>query len=100
MVTAGIYMVSRLCPLYELAPQVQNIILLLGAGGGLGLGLVGIVQKDIKRIIAYSTLSQLGYMAAATAVSAYDVAIFHLITHAAFKALLFLAAGSHIGTAP
>jgi NADH-quinone oxidoreductase subunit L len=96
MVTAGIYMISRLSPLFELAPHCRSFILIVGATGALLLGLVGIVQHDIKRVVAYSTLSQLGYMIAATGVSAYSVAMFHLVTHACFKALLFLAAGSVI----
>lgn len=96
MVTAGVYMLVRLSPLYELTPVTQNTILILGATGALWLGLVGIVQQDIKRIVAYSTLSQLGYMMAANAASAYAAGIFHLLTHACFKALLFLAAGSVI----
>ncbi|MBF12947.1 MAG: NADH-quinone oxidoreductase subunit L [Legionellales bacterium] len=96
MVTAGIYMIARLSILFESAPHVQSIILILGSVGALSLGLVAVVQTDIKRVVAYSTLSQLGYMAAATGVSAYDLAIFHLTTHAAFKALLFLGCGSVI----
>lgn len=96
MVTAGIYMIARLSLIFEHAPIVQNIILILGSVGALSLGLVAIVQTDIKRIVAYSTLSQLGYMACAAAVSSYNIAIFHLGTHAAFKALLFLGCGSVI----
>ena len=96
MVTAGIYMITRLSCLFELVPAVQNIILCLGATGALFLGLVGVVQHDIKRVVAYSTLSQLGYMIAATGASAYAAGMFHLITHAFFKALLFLGAGSVI----
>lgn len=96
MVTAGIYMIARLSLIFEHAPMVQNIILILGSVGALSLGLVAIVQTDIKRIVAYSTLSQLGYMACAAAVSSYNIAIFHLSTHAAFKALLFLGCGSVI----
>jgi NADH-quinone oxidoreductase subunit L len=96
MVTAGVYMVARLSPLYEWTPGTENIMLIIGASGALWLGLVGVVQNDIKRIVAYSTLSQLGYMMAANAASAYSAAIFHLLTHACFKALLFLAAGSVI----
>jgi NADH-quinone oxidoreductase subunit L len=96
MVTAGVYLLARLSPLFELAPTVLTIVLIVGSSGALMLGLVGLVQNDIKRIIAYSTLSQLGYMMAACGVSAYHFAIYHLFTHAFFKALLFLAAGSVI----
>lgn len=98
MVTAGVYLVARLSPLYELAPSVLNLILILGATTALFMGLVAIVQNDIKRIIAYSTLSQLGYMMVGLGASAYAASIFHLVTHAFFKALLFLAAGSVILT--
>ncbi len=96
MVTAGIYMVARMSPLFEFSPAVLSFILVIGGTGALFMGLVAVVQYDIKRVIAYSTLSQLGYMAVALGASAYDAAIFHLITHAFFKALLFLAAGSVI----
>lgn len=96
MVTAGVYMISRMSPLYELAPAIGSTIMVIGSTGALFLGLVGIVQNDIKRVIAYSTLSQLGYMVAATGASAYGAGMFHLFTHAAFKALLFLGAGSVI----
>jgi len=96
MVTAGIYMVTRMSPLFEYAPAALSVILVLGATTCFFMGLLAIVQYDIKRVIAYSTLSQLGYMAVALGVSAYDAAIFHLVTHAFFKALLFLAAGSVI----
>lgn len=96
MVTAGIYLICRLSPIFDLTPAVLNIILVIGSLGALMLGLVGIVQNDIKRVVAYSTLSQLGYMIAATGASAYAAAMFHLITHACFKALLFLSAGSVI----
>ena len=96
MVTAGVYLVARLSPLFEYAPSVLNLILILGATTALFMGLVAIVQNDIKRIIAYSTLSQLGYMMVALGASAYAAGIFHLVTHAFFKALLFLAAGSVI----
>jgi len=96
MVTAGIYMVARLSPLYVLAEDVSLFILYIGAGTAFFLGLVALVQNDIKRIIAYSTISQLGYMTAALGASMYSLAIFHLITHAFFKALLFLCAGSII----
>jgi NADH-quinone oxidoreductase subunit L len=96
MVTAGVYLVARLSPLYEYSPAVLNVILVLGASTALLMGLVAIVQNDIKRVIAYSTLSQLGYMMVALGASAYAAGIFHLVTHAFFKALLFLAAGSVI----
>jgi NADH-quinone oxidoreductase subunit L len=96
MVTAGIFMVARLAPIYELAEPALTLILVLGGITALFMGLVGVVQNDIKRVIAYSTISQLGYMAVALGASAYSAAIFHLMTHAFFKALLFLAAGSVI----
>ena len=96
MVTAGVFMVARLSPLFEYSETALSFILLIGSATCLFMGLVGIVQNDIKRIIAYSTLSQLGYMVAALGVSAYSVGIFHLMTHAFFKALLFLGAGSVI----
>ena len=96
MVTAGIYMVARLSPLFEYSPAALSLILVLGATTCLLMGFLAVVQQDIKRVIAYSTLSQLGYMAVALGASAYDAAIFHLMTHAFFKALLFLAAGSVI----
>ncbi len=96
MVTAGIFMVARMSPLYELSETALSLILIVGAITALFMGLLGIVQNDIKRVIAYSTLSQLGYMTVALGASAYSVAIFHLMTHAFFKALLFLAAGSVI----
>ena len=96
MVTAGIFMVVRLSPAYELAEGTLTFILLTGAFTGLLMGLLGIVQNDIKRVVAYSTLSQLGYMVAALGVSAYAAGMFHVLTHAFFKALLFLAAGSVI----
>ena len=96
MVTAGVYMVARLSPLFEFSPVALSVVLIVGATGALFLGLVGLVQNDIKRVIAYSTLSQLGYMMAANGVSAFSAGIFHLVTHASFKALLFLAAGSVI----
>ncbi len=96
MVTAGIFMVARMSPLFELSDAALSFVLLIGAVTALAMGLVGIVQNDIKRVIAYSTLSQLGYMTVALGVSAYSAAIFHLMTHAFFKALLFLAAGSVI----
>lgn len=96
MVTAGIYMVARLSPLFEYAPPVLSFITVIGGTTAFFLGLIALTQNDIKRVIAYSTISQLGYMAVALGVSAYDAAIFHLVTHAFFKALLFLAAGSVI----
>ncbi len=96
MVTAGIYMVARMSPLFELSDTALSTILIIGAVTAFFMGLVGIVQHDIKRVIAYSTLSQLGYMTVALGASAYSIAIFHLFTHAFFKALLFLAAGSVI----
>ena len=96
MVTAGIFMVARMSPLYELSPTALSVVLVIGAITAFFMGLIGIVQNDIKRVIAYSTLSQLGYMTVALGVSAYAAGIFHLVTHAFFKALLFLAAGSVI----
>jgi len=96
MVTAGIFMVARMSPLFELSDAALSFVMLIGAVTALSMGLVGIVQNDIKRVIAYSTLSQLGYMTVALGVSAYSAAIFHLMTHAFFKALLFLGAGSVI----
>ncbi len=96
MVTAGIYMVARLSPMYALADDVSLFILYIGTITAFFLGLVALVQNDIKRIIAYSTISQLGYMTAALGASLYSLAIFHLMTHAFFKALLFLCAGSII----
>jgi NADH-quinone oxidoreductase subunit L len=96
MVTAGIFMVARMSPLFELSDAALSFVMLIGAVTAFTMGLVGIVQNDIKRVIAYSTLSQLGYMTVALGVSAYSAAIFHLMTHAFFKALLFLAAGSVI----
>lgn len=96
MVTAGIYMVARFSPIYEFSDTALSLMMVVGALGALFLGILGVVQNDIKRIIAYSTLSQLGYMVVALGASAYSVAIFHMMMHAAFKALLFLAAGSVI----
>jgi len=96
MVTAGIFMVSRMSPMFELSEVALTVVMVIGAVTALFMGLLGIVQNDIKRVVAYSTLSQLGYMTVALGVSAYSVAIFHLMTHAFFKALLFLAAGSVI----
>lgn len=96
MVTAGIFMVSRMSPLFELSDTALNFILVIGSITALFMGFLGIIQNDIKRVVAYSTLSQLGYMTVALGVSAYSVAVFHLMTHAFFKALLFLGAGSVI----
>ena len=96
MVTAGIFMVARMSPLFELSDTALNFILIIGAITALFMGFLGIIQNDIKRVIAYSTLSQLGYMTVALGASAYSAAVFHLMTHAFFKALLFLAAGSVI----
>ena len=96
MVTAGIFMVSRMSPLFELSEAALSFVLVIGAITALFMGFLGMIQNDIKRVVAYSTLSQLGYMTVALGASAYSVAIFHLMTHAFFKALLFLAAGSVI----
>jgi len=96
MVTAGIFMVARMSPLFELSETALAFVTIIGATTALFMALLGVVQNDIKRVIAYSTLSQLGYMTVALGVSAYSAAIFHLMTHAFFKALLFLAAGSVI----
>ena len=96
MVTAGVFMVARMSPLFEHSPLALSLVLAVGATTALATGLVAIVQQDIKRIVAWSTLSQLGYMMAGIGVSAYSVAIYHLFTHAFFKALLFLAAGAVI----
>jgi NADH-quinone oxidoreductase subunit L len=96
MVTAGIFMVARMSPLYELSETALSFVLIIGATTAFFMGLIGIVQNDIKRVVAYSTLSQLGYMVAALGASAYAAGLFHLMTHAFFKALLFLAAGSVI----
>ncbi len=96
MVTAGIFMVARMSPLFELSSTALSFVLVIGATTALFTGMIGIVQNDIKRVIAYSTLSQLGYMTVALGVSMYSGAVFHLMTHAFFKALLFLAAGSVI----
>jgi len=96
MVTAGIFMVARMSPLFELSQTALSFVLVIGATTALFMGFLGIVQNDIKRVVAYSTLSQLGYMTVALGVSAYSAAVFHLMTHAFFKALLFLAAGSVI----
>jgi NADH-quinone oxidoreductase subunit L len=96
MVTAGIFMVTRMSPLFELSDAALSFVMVIGAITALFMGFLGIIQNDIKRVVAYSTLSQLGYMTVALGASAYSVAIFHLMTHAFFKALLFLAAGSVI----
>ena len=96
MVTAGIFMVARMSPLFELSDTALSFIMIIGAITALFMGFLGIIQNDIKRVIAYSTLSQLGYMTVALGASAYSAALFHLMTHAFFKALLFLAAGSVI----
>ena len=96
MVTAGIFMVARMSPLFELSTTALSFVIVIGAITALFMGFLGIIQNDIKRVVAYSTLSQLGYMTVALGASAYSVAIFHLMTHAFFKALLFLAAGSVI----
>ena len=96
MVTAGIFMVSRMSPLFELTDTALSFVLIIGSITALFMGFLGIVQNDIKRVVAYSTLSQLGYMTGALGVSAYPIAVFHLMTHAFFKALLFLGAGSVI----
>jgi len=96
MVTAGIFMVARMSPLFEMSDTALNFIMIIGSITALFMGFLGIIQNDIKRVVAYSTLSQLGYMTVALGASAYSVAVFHLMTHAFFKALLFLAAGSVI----
>ena len=96
MVTAGIFMVARMSPLFELSDAALSFVLVIGATTALFMGFLGVVQNDIKRVVAYSTLSQLGYMTVALGVSAYSAAVFHLMTHAFFKALLFLGAGSVI----
>lgn len=96
MVTAGIFMVARMSPLFELSPAALGFVLFIGATTAFWTGLIGMVQNDIKRVVAYSTLSQLGYMTVALGVSAYSAGVYHLMTHAFFKALLFLGAGSVI----
>ncbi len=96
MVTAGIFMVARMSPLFELSDTALSFILVIGSITALFMGFLGIIQTDIKRVVAYSTLSQLGYMTVALGCSAYSIAVFHLMTHAFFKALLFLGAGSVI----
>ena len=101
MVTAGVYMVCLLSPMFEYAPVAKHIVAVIGAVTALFAATVGLAQNDIKRVIAYSTCSQLGYMFFAAGVGAYQAAMFHLFTHAFFKALLFLGAGSVIhGHAP
>src|SRR6476469_5122333 len=96
MVTAGIFMVARMSPLFELSDTALSFVIVIGSITALFMGFLGIIQNDIKRVVAYSTLSQLGYMTVALGSSAYSVAVFHLMTHAFFKALLFLAAGAVI----
>lgn len=96
MVTAGVFMVARMSPLFELSSTALSLVMIIGATGALFLGILAFVEYDIKRVIAYSTMSQLGYMMAANGASAFNAGIFHLMTHACFKALLFLAAGSVI----
>jgi NADH-quinone oxidoreductase subunit L len=96
MVTAGIFMVARMSPLFELSQTARSVVLVIGAITALFMALIALTQYDIKRVVAYSTLSQLGYMTVALGASAYSAAIFHLMTHAFFKAVLFLAAGSVI----
>ncbi|MFD2368229.1 NADH-quinone oxidoreductase subunit L [Pseudoduganella sp. GCM10020061] len=96
MVTAGIFMVARMSPLFEMSDAALSFVIVIGAITALFMGFLGIIQNDIKRVVAYSTLSQLGYMTVALGASAYSVAVFHLMTHAFFKALLFLGAGSVI----
>ena len=96
MVTAGIFMVARMSPFFELSDTALSFVMVIGAITALFMGFLGIIQNDIKRVVAYSTLSQLGYMTVALGASAYSVAVFHLMTHAFFKALLFLGAGSVI----
>src|SRR5215207_1652710 len=96
MVTAGVFMVARLSPLFELAPNAQTFVTFIGATTAFFAATIGLVQNDIKRIVAYSTCSQLGYMFVAMGVGAYSVGMFHLFTHAFFKALLFLGSGSVI----
>src|SRR5262249_1283169 len=96
MVTAGIFMVARMSPLFELSTTALSFVLIIGAITAFFMGLLGLAQNDIKRVVAYSTLSQLGYMTVGLGASAYAAIMFHLMTHAFFKALLFLAAGSVI----
>src|SRR5690606_35080041 len=94
MVTAGVFMVARLSPLFELAPTAKDVVMLVGATTAFFAATVGLVQNDIKRIVAYSTCSQLGYLFASMGAGAYSVGIFHLFSHAFVKALLFLGFGS------
>src|SRR5476651_405582 len=96
MVTAGIFMVTRMSPLFEMSEAALSFVMVIGAITAMFMGFLGLVQNDIKRVVAYSTLSQLGYMTVALGASAYPVAVFHLMTHAFFKAVLFLGAGSVI----
>src|SRR5690606_21352005 len=96
MVTAGVFMIARISPLIELSETALTVVLVIGATGALFTGILALVMNDIKRVVAYSTLSQLGYMMVAMGVSAYSAGMFHLLTHACFKALLFLGAGSVI----
>jgi multisubunit Na+/H+ antiporter MnhG subunit len=96
MVTAGVFLVARMSPLFELAPAARDVVIVIGAVTAFFAATVGLVQNDIKRVIAYSTCSQLGYMFVAMGVGAYGIGMFHLFTHAFFKALLFLGAGSVI----
>src|SRR5258706_15522283 len=96
MVTAGIFMVARMSPLFVLSETARSVVLVIGAITALSMALVALTQFDIKRVVAYSTLSQLSYMTAALGASAYSAAMFHLMTHAFFKAVLFLAAGSAV----
>ena len=96
MVTAGVFMVARISPLMELSTTALSFVLVIGATGALFTGILALVMNDIKRVVAYSTLSQLGYMMVAMGISAYSAGVFHLLTHACFKALLFLGAGSVI----
>src|SRR3712207_6040569 len=96
MVTAGVFMVARLSPLFEMAPAAQTVVIVIGATTAFFAATVGLVQNDIKRVIAYSTCSQLGYMFVGLGTGAYAAGLFHLFTHALFKALLFLGAGSVI----
>ena len=93
MVTAGVFMVARISPLMELSTTALSFVLVIGATGALFTGILALVMNDIKRVVAYSTLSQLGYMMVAMGISAYSAGVFHLLTHACFKALLFLCAG-------
>ena len=93
MVTAGVYLIARMWPLFSLAPDVSDLVALIGVATLTMAGLIALVQTDIKRVIAYSTMSQIGYMFCGVGIGAYSAGIFHLVTHAFFKALLFLGAG-------